>query len=381
MRTSALSTAQVEAIRHNEQVRGTLLSADLHTAGIVVVPETASVSANARQAWLAAVRAVAAQHAVHGRQTYVAGTPLERSDVTQYLQRDQRLIIPLVFVVLLVVTYSIYRVIRFAVLSLVCVLLSLTWTMGMVGFVGIPLNVITTLLPAVIMVVSVSVVIHLINQFIDEVEAGTRGAVAVEHAVSHVGTACFLTSLTTAMGFFSLPVMQAPAIQEFGLFAGLGVLLAFVATMTVAPIALLWTGDVAPARLLHLKAGRLEHLLDRLTWWVSVHRRRVFVGAALVLLAMIPGIRQITEGTDIIRALKKDAPLRVSTEFIDQHLTGVHSLELLVQMPDGGDLTTPTAIRQMLDLFPLAARPTRRHGRPRSLGAAAQRPGRPPGAR
>jgi predicted RND superfamily exporter protein len=142
--------------------------------------------------------------------------------------------------------------------------------------------------------------------------------------------------------------MQAPAIQEFGLFAGLGVLLAFVATMTVAPIALFWIGDVTPTRLLHLKEGRLERLLDRLTWWVSVHRRRVFVGCALMLLSMIPGIRQITEGTDIIRALKKDAPLRVSTEFIDQHLTGVHSLELLVQAPDGGNLTTPTAIRQML---------------------------------
>jgi predicted RND superfamily exporter protein len=343
-----LSTAQIDTIRHNEQVLGTLLSADGHTAGLVVVPETASVSASARQTWLAAVRAVAAQHAVHGRQTYVAGTPLERNDVTHYLQRDQRRIIPLVFVVLLVVTYSIYRVTRFAVLSLVCVLLSLTWTMGLVGFIGIPLNVITTLLPAVIMVVSVSVVIHLINQFIDEVETGRRGAEAVERAVSHVGTACLLTSLTTAMGFFSLPVMQAPAIQEFGLFAGLGVLLAFVATMTVAPIALLWTGHVAPSRLLHLKEGRLERLLDRLTGWVSVHRRRVFVGGALVLLAMIPGIRQITAGTDIIRALKKDAPLRVSTEFIDQHLTGVHSLELLVQTPGGGDLTTPTAIRQIL---------------------------------
>ena len=78
-------------------------------------------------------------------------------------------------------------------------------------------------------------VIHLVNQFIDEVEAGASGAEAVENAVGHVGMACLLTSVTNAMGFFSLPVIQAPAIQEFGLFAGLGVLLAFVVTMTFAP--------------------------------------------------------------------------------------------------------------------------------------------------
>jgi predicted RND superfamily exporter protein len=345
---TALSTAQIEAIRQNEQILGTFLAADLHTAGILVVPE-AGLATLTRETWITAVRAVAAQHARHGRQTYVAGTPIERRDVTYYIQRDQRLIIPLVFLVLLGVTYGIYRVKRFAMLSLACVLLSLTWTMGVVGFVGIPLNVITSLLPAVIMVVSVSVVIHLINRFIDEVEAGASGAIAVENAVSQIGMACFLTSLTNALGFFSLPVIQVPAIQEFGCFAGLGVLLAFVATMTFAPIALLWVGHIAPTRLRHLKEGRVESLLDRLAWWVSAHRRKVFAGIGLVLLAMLPGIWQITEGTDIVRALKKDAPLRVSSEFIDRHLTGVHSLELLVQMPDGGGTTSPAAIRQVLE--------------------------------
>src|SRR6266571_7119375 len=345
---ASLTPEQVQAIQGNAQVIGTLLASDLHTAGILVVPENVGTSASAREAWLTAVRTVAAQHAGQGRQTYVAGTPLERSDVTHYIQRDQRRIIPLVFLVLLGVTYSIYRVKRFAVLSLSCVVLSLIWTMGGVGFVGIPLNVITSLLPAVITVVSVSVVIHLVNQFIDEVEAGSSGAEAVENAVGHVGMACLLTSVTNAMGFFSLPVIQAPAIQEFGLFAGLGVLLAFVVTMTFAPLVLLRLGRVPSTRWLHLKEGRLEAILDQLTVWVAAHRGMVFLGVVLVLAVMVPGIWQITEGTDIVRALKRDAPLRVSSEFIDQRLTGAHSLEFLVQIAGGDAATSPATIRQVL---------------------------------
>jgi predicted RND superfamily exporter protein len=65
---------------------------------------------------------------------------------------------------------------------------------------------------------------------------------------------------------------------------------------------------------------------------------------------MLPGIWQITEGTDIVRALKQDAPLRRSSEFIDRHLTGAHSLEVLVQVPASADLTSPTVIRQVLAL-------------------------------
>jgi predicted RND superfamily exporter protein len=345
-----LSGAQIAAIRRNDQVVGTLLAPDLHTAGIVVVPDAAvSGSGTLRDAWIGAVRAIAAQHAVDGRQTYVAGTPIERSDVTQYIQRDQRRMIPLVLLVLAVVTYSIYRVTRFAVLALACVLVSLTWTMGVVGFVGIPLNVITALLPAVILVVSVSGMIHLVNEFIDAMDAGT-GTVeaAIAEAVSQVGGPCGLTAWTTALGFLSLPVIQAPAVQEFGLFAALGVGLAWVATMTCAPIALLWLGRIAPARLRHLKAGRLEDGLGRLAWWVAQHRGQVFAVCGLLVLVMVPGIGQITEGTDIVRALKQDAPLRVSSEFIEQHLTGVHSLEVLVQLASGGQSIPPAAIRQIL---------------------------------
>lgn len=343
-----LTAERQEALSHNQQVLGTLLAADLHTAGILVVPEEASQDTRQRQDWIVAVRAVAARHATQGRQTYAAGTPLERRDVTDYIRQDQQRIVPLVLVILLGVTYGIYRVRRLALLSLACVLVSLCWTMGLVGFLGIPLNVITSLLPAVILVVSVSVSIHLVNQFVDELDAGAVGAAAVENAVGHVGTACLLTSLTNAMGFFSLPVIQAPAIQEFGLFAGLGVLLAFVATMTFAPLVLLRLGQVMPARLHHLKDGRLEALLDRITVWVAQHRRWVAIGIVALVALMLPGVWQIKEGTDIVRALKAQAPLRVSSEFIDRHLTGAHSLEFLVSLPSHEDASTPSTIRRVL---------------------------------
>src|SRR5215475_10068650 len=59
-----LSDAQIAAIRHNDQVIGTLLAPDLHTAGIVVVPDAAvSGSGTLRDTWIGAVRAIATQHA------------------------------------------------------------------------------------------------------------------------------------------------------------------------------------------------------------------------------------------------------------------------------------------------------------------------------
>lgn len=349
LESDSLSPVQQQMLPQNTLLMGTLLARDRHTAGILVVPNDTIADPNERDAWLVEVRQIAGRYAAPGRQTYVAGTPLERYDVSRYLERDQRLLIPLVFAILVGMTWWLYGVKRLALIPLTCVLLSLLWTMGTVGFLGTPLNVVTSLLPPVIMVVSISVAIHVMNQFLDEQSRGRRGATAVYQALCHVGTACCLTSLTTMLGFFSLLASPVPAVREFALFAGIGVGLSFVVSITCAPIMLLRIGEIEPERFRHLKDGWIEQLLDRLVRWVASHRWKVILGSVATMLALLPGAAYLTEGTDIIRALKPKAPLRVSSEFIDGHLTGVHALEVVVKTPDPASLTTPRAIRQVLE--------------------------------
>jgi predicted RND superfamily exporter protein len=132
IKDDTLSPAQVASLRDNPQLVGTLLSADLHAAGFLVIPEH-TIDRPAREQWIADVRAVAARHAGQGRQTYVAGTPLERYDVARYIEHDQRLIVPLVLLVLLGTTWCIYRIKRLALIPFVAVLLSLSWTMGILA--------------------------------------------------------------------------------------------------------------------------------------------------------------------------------------------------------------------------------------------------------
>jgi predicted RND superfamily exporter protein len=343
-----LSPERMAAIRANAQVTGILLSSDLHTAGFLVTPDDAMASSQSREAWITAVRNIAARHATHGRQVYVAGTPIERSDVTRYLERDQQRIMPLVFVVLTILAWGFYRTLRLALIPLACMLLSLAWTMGLVGFAGVALNLITSLLPPVVMVVSVSASIHLINHFRIALAAGLRGAAAVEQTLHHVGTACLLTSLTTALGFFSLLVSPVPAVQQFALFAGTGVLLSLVTAVVGVPLALLYVDSTISMHSIEEAPGVVEPFLTRLADWIAAHRSLIFAGSLAGLLTALPGLWYLREGTDIVRALRPEAPLRVSTEFIDRHLTGVNSLELMLEIPETAQLTSPAFIRRVL---------------------------------
>lgn len=346
----SLSPSQIEGIASRAAVYGTLLSADLHTAAVFITPESTSRQAAQSTTWIAAVRTVAARYAIQGRQTYVAGTPIERHDVTHYLDRDQRLLTPLIVLILFLLTTWLYRGKRLAGVTLVCMLLPLLWTMGMAGWWGVQLNAMTSLLPAVIVLVSVSLSMHLINQMLYAIEGGSSEARAIDEAVKQVRVPSCFAALTTALGFFSLLTSPVPAIREFALFAGIGVLTSLLTTLFVMPL-LLHSLRYKP---LQRRIGRRNELLGRLplrlTQWSIQHPRRLFGGVGMVVVLALPGIGFLTEGTDIIRALKAQAPLRVSSEFIDQHLTGVNSLELLVSLPAGAKETLPATIRQTLAL-------------------------------
>ncbi len=83
-----------------------------------------------------------------------------------------------------------------------------------------------------------------------------KGEAAAE-GLKQVGVACFLTSLTTAVGFGSLVLAESIWVQEFGWSSTLGVVLCFLAVVTIIPIACdSWLGN-------GLHVGYQKSLIDR----------------------------------------------------------------------------------------------------------------------
>ncbi len=118
-------------------------------------------------------------------------------------------------------------------------------------------------------------------------EAGDR-MVAVRGAASEVGTSLLLAAVAIAAGFFAFEPTDYKGVSELGVIAGVGMVVAFVASVTLLPamLALLKVGGRAEGMRFDALAG-----VDRL---LQVHRRRVLVIAgivAIVSLALLPFVR------------------------------------------------------------------------------------------
>jgi predicted RND superfamily exporter protein len=160
--------------------------------------------------------------------------------------------------VVLLMAVVLFRGIRAVTIVSLAPSIGVFWTLGIMRFFDLqdnPFN--DVLLPVMLSMVGLTDGVHLMVEIRRQSAAGLDGREAARVALHKAGFACFLTSLTTAVGFGSLSLAHHEIVQEFGWSCVLGVVLMFLAVITVIPLACsTWLG-----RRVHV--GHEKGLVDR----------------------------------------------------------------------------------------------------------------------
>jgi len=321
----------------NPHFEGLLISSDRRTAGVVIELEDRRDDAHYRRNLIESLRDVQREYAERA-ELHLTGVAVQKNDVARFIERDQQVILPLVVLALVLMLAVIFRHPSGVLLPLVVTGISLVWTMGCYALAGLELNTITSLLPPVIMVLAVSTSVHLYNGWL-HLDGDDRQRISLlSGKVRELFTPCLFTSLTTALGLASLTISSVPAVRQFGMFAALGVGLAFLVSMTLVPVWLSYQRLVVePQRREGL--GVIRRSLEAIARLTFRHPRSVIVVALLLVGISLVAMLSIRNNTDLIAFLKQDAPLAVDTRYIDRELGGVNTLEFMFERRDGEPLT------------------------------------------
>ncbi|MFC1849071.1 RND family transporter [candidate division CSSED10-310 bacterium] len=109
------------------------------------------------------------------------------------------------------------------------------WTLGFSYLTIGSLNLITSVLSAIIMGLGVDFSIHLYNRFLDEKDSGCDTLTALEVSISETGKGTLTGALTTAAAFFAMTLAPFRGLSEFGFMAGSGILLCYFSIVITLP--------------------------------------------------------------------------------------------------------------------------------------------------
>ncbi len=328
-----------EALDANPVYDGLLVSRDRRTAGLLVeIGEQGDGTIREIRDRMAEFSGRAELH--------LTGVAVQKHDVSGYIRRDQRVLVPLAAAVLCLILLLATRKPAGAAIPMASTAFSLALTLGLAERAGLTLNPITSMLSPVVMVLSVETAVHVFAGWQRGDLPGETGTERVAGAARRVFRPCLYSALTTAAGLLSLCASDIPAVRQFGIAGAAGVMISFAAGVTLVPVLLTFLPSPAgpsPRKI----PDRLDRAVGTFARWGSSRPRTVLLAAGIAALLLAPAIPRIRNNTDLVRFLAPSAPLRRDTLFIDGALPGVNTLEFLVSRRDGAPLTSPGDVRRI----------------------------------
>ncbi|NIV38942.1 MAG: MMPL family transporter, partial [Anaerolineae bacterium] len=158
------------------------------------------------------------QHRAQGMTLYVAGSPVVTNLLRQSMLRDMRVFSAWVVATIALLLMLLFRRISGVVLPLIVVVLSVVFTISLMGLFRQPLQLPTAMLPTFLIVVGIGDSIHFLSLFYSELNRTGDKRAAIIRALEHAGLAMFLTSLTTAAGMASFANADLLPISNLGVF-------------------------------------------------------------------------------------------------------------------------------------------------------------------
>lgn len=124
---------------------------------------------------------------------------------------------------------------RLAVIGLIPNILAAMVILAFMGFVGIPLDMMTITIAAIIVGIGVDDAIHYLYRFREEFKKTNDANLSVKNTHETIGSALYFTSITVVIGFSVLAFSNFIPTVYFGILTALAMVLALLANLTILP--------------------------------------------------------------------------------------------------------------------------------------------------
>lgn len=177
----------------------------------------------------------------HFNKVHFGGIPLINKSLNETAGKESRKLSVLSVLTVFALLMIFLRNWRYVFISLLAVLIPVVWLFSGYVYFGGTLNMITVIIPTILLITGTATSIHIINichRFIAE-NPKVSPSESLVKALKYVFWPCFFTATTTMAGFISLVASPIEGIQEVGILSAIGVGLVFICSFVVTPIAFL----------------------------------------------------------------------------------------------------------------------------------------------
>lgn len=239
---------------------------------------------------------------------------------------------------------------RYLIISLLSVAVPVSLLFGIITSLGYALNMISMLIPTILMVYSVSDAVHIINIYHKEglLNKNLSKVELLTVAVRKSITPCFYTTLTTFVGYFALYLSPLPAFKNMGIFTCIGLVLSFtlVYVITIIGFSYMNLNFEVSRPLLSLKVFSQTKFINWINRVTTQYKTSIIVGFSLLLIYGLYSVFLVqidTDSLDLLAEGKAKQDLRI----VEEQLNSSSRIQLDISRTDGTSILNKDAMKQL----------------------------------
>jgi predicted RND superfamily exporter protein len=288
---------------------------------------------------------------------YLSGMAMMNTSFGESSISDSSTLIPLMFLVVIVTIGLLLRTITGTISTVLIIIMSIVTTMGLAGWLGFYLTGPSSSAPTMIMTLAVADCIHILTSMFYEMRQGADKRTAIARSIKINLQPIFLTSITTAIGFLSMNFSDSPPFRDLGNLVAIGVMLAFVFSITIFPALL----TVLPVRV-KVQPDNKKDIMAKLADFVIAKRKVLLPLTSVFIIASVMFIPNNQLNDDFVKYFDKTVPYRVATDFMQENLSGMMMVEISVKTGEASGINNPKYLNSVSEFSDwLRARPETDH--------------------
>jgi len=275
---------------------------------------------------------------------YLSGMIMMNTSFGESSISDSSTLIPLMFLVVIVTIGLLLRTITGTISTVLIIIMSIATTMGLAGWLGFYLTGPSSSAPTMIMTLAVADCIHILTSMFYEMRQGADKRTAIARSIRINLQPIFLTSITTAVGFLSMNFSDSPPFRDLGNLVAIGVMLAFVFSVTIFPALL----TVLPVRVTKQSEDKKD-IMAKLADFVIAKRKALLPLTSIFIIASVMFIPNNELNDDFVKYFDESVPYRAATDFMQDNLSGMMVVEISVKTGQPSGINNPQYLRSVSD--------------------------------
>lgn len=246
------------------------------------------------------------------------------------------------YIIIIALLIILLRSLRGMIATILLITFSVVMTMGIYGWFNYTMAPVAGWVPSIVMTIAVADSVHILISFFHSLRHGSDRHDALRESLRINLNPVFVTSITTIIGVLCLNFSDSPPYRDLGNMVALGVLLAFILSMTFLPALLAWL-SIGKS---HINRGT-NVWMDNFANWVIHQRRKLLIFMSvfsIVIISFIPK-NELTEQWH--HYFDDTFEIRNTIDGINDNLTGVHYLRYLIESGKENGIHEPDYLNKL----------------------------------